>query len=51
MAEEELHKLTGSDDETLGEFLMSLHSAAEVQEYVMDYSEYAWFVYTCIHSR
>ena len=39
-AEDELHKLTGSDDDTLGEFLMSLHSAAEVQEYVMDYSEY-----------
>jgi hypothetical protein len=26
----ELEKLTGSDDTTLGEFLMSLHSAAEV---------------------
>ena len=27
----ELHKLTGSDDTTLCEFLMSLHSAAEVR--------------------
>eukprot|EP00802_Teleaulax_amphioxeia_P022183 Tamp_22605.p1 GENE.Tamp_22605~~Tamp_22605.p1 ORF type:complete len:251 (-),score=74.01 Tamp_22605:325-1032(-) len=33
----ELEKLTGSDDTTLAEFLMSLHSASEVMEYAEDY--------------
>ncbi|EKX31376.1 hypothetical protein GUITHDRAFT_122423 [Guillardia theta CCMP2712] len=33
----ELEKLTGSDDTTLGEFLMSLHSSSDVQEYVEEY--------------
>ena len=35
--QEELTKITGSDDSTLAEFLMSLHSAQEVHEYVIDF--------------
>ncbi|KAJ1479751.1 hypothetical protein T484DRAFT_1813164, partial [Baffinella frigidus] len=33
----ELEKITGSDDTTLAEFLLSLHSASEVTEYVVEY--------------
>jgi hypothetical protein len=33
----ELEKLTGTNDTTLGEFLLSLHSASEVKEYAEEY--------------
>ena len=36
-AQSELTKLTGSDDTTLAEFLMSLHSSSEVMEFAEEY--------------